>query len=114
MAVLLEIDGQRAEARVRRLSCDVESAGLPDDAGRLIDGEQRRSAAAGDRECAEHAERDNGHEDKEPSEHGLHRTSLLKSEVLIDEWRYRLGVRTRGSQPRDRGSIPRTATSTYR
>ena len=27
-------------------------------------------------------------------------------------WRYRLGVRTRGSQPRDRGSIPRTATNT--
>ncbi len=25
-------------------------------------------------------------------------------------WRYRLGVRTRGSQPRDRGSNPRTAT----
>ena len=25
-------------------------------------------------------------------------------------WRYRLGVRIRGSHPRDRGSIPRTAT----
>lgn len=35
---------------------------------------------------------------------------LLESDVLVDPWRYRLGVRMRGSQPRDRGSIPRTAT----
>jgi hypothetical protein len=32
--------------------------------------------------------------------------------VQPGEWRYRLGVRTRGSQPRDRGSNPRTATIT--
>src|SRR5688572_17963055 len=32
-------------------------------------------------------------------------------EVWLDpECRYRLGVRTRGSQPRDRGSNPRTGT----
>jgi hypothetical protein len=33
---------------------------------------------------------------------------LLELQVLTG--RYRLGVRTRGSQPRDRGSNPRTAT----
>ena len=31
-----------------------------------------------------------------------------------DACRYRLGVRTRGSQPRDRGSNPRTGTSPHR
>ena len=36
--------------------------------------------------------------------------ALLRSGVPAGAWRYRLGVRTRGSQPRDRGSIPRTAT----
>ena len=35
---------------------------------------------------------------------------MLTLEVPIGAGRYRLGVRTRGSQPRDRGSIPRTAT----
>ena len=34
----------------------------------------------------------------------------VQLEVQSGEWRYRLGVRTRGSQPRDRGSNPRTAT----
>src|SRR5438132_10615132 len=38
-------------------------------------------------------------------------TGLLESRVRTGAWRYRLGVRTRGSQPRDRGSIPRTATT---
>ena len=52
-------------------------------------------------------------EREEPAEHGLHHTSLVKSEVPDGEWRYRLGVRTRGSQPRDRGSIPRTATRSH-
>src|SRR5438552_14138113 len=34
----------------------------------------------------------------------------LKYEVRSDEWRYRPTVRTDGSQPSNRGSIPRTAT----
>src|SRR6187399_3266921 len=38
---------------------------------------------------------------------------MLVSVVPVDECRYRLGVRTRGSQPRDRGSIPRTATNSH-
>src|SRR5436309_6757914 len=36
--------------------------------------------------------------------------SLVNSRFPTNERRYRLGVRTRGSQPRDRGSNPRTAT----
>src|SRR5205085_9796929 len=39
--------------------------------------------------------------------------SLLKYEVRSGEWRYRLTVRTDGSQPSNRGSIPRTATMTH-
>ena len=36
---------------------------------------------------------------------------IYKSEPELFSGRYRLGVRIRGSQPRDRGSIPRTATN---
>src|SRR5690606_13913822 len=46
--------------------------------------------------------------------HGLDRALLLplKSEVRYPSvCRYRLGVRTRGSQPRDRGANPRTGTN---
>ena len=33
--------------------------------------------------------------------------------MISPRWRYRLGVRTDGSQPSDRGSIPRSATTSY-
>jgi hypothetical protein len=36
---------------------------------------------------------------------------VIRFEVTLGGRRYRLGVRTRGSQPRDRGSNPRTATT---
>ena len=39
---------------------------------------------------------------------------LLVLEVPNRQGRYRLGVRTRGSQPRDRGSNPRTGTILHR
>src|SRR5438132_1659373 len=38
------------------------------------------------------------------------KTRALQLEVPADVWRYRLTVRTDGSQPSNRGSIPRTAT----
>ena len=44
------------------------------------------------------------------AERGRDPSSLLTFEGSSRVWRYRLGVRTRGSQPRDRGSNPRTAT----
>ena len=110
-AVLLERDRQRGEARVRRLGGDVERAGLADEAIRLVDGELRRRAAAGDDVRAPAtASATRTQESEEPAEHGLHHTSLLKFEVRDGEWRYRLTVRTDGSQPSNRGSIPRTAT----
>src|SRR5207344_1600098 len=84
--------------------------GLADEAIRFADGQLRRRAAAGKGEGGGAGESEHHHEHEEPTEHGLHHTSLVKCEVRGSEWRYRLGVRTRGSQPRDRGSIPRTAT----
>ena len=57
-----------------------------------------------------HGEREEEQKSEEPAEHGLHHTSLIKSGVRDGEWRYRLRVRTDGSQPSNRGSIPRTAT----
>src|SRR5580765_7252850 len=37
--------------------------------------------------------------------------TLLKLGVLVGECRYRLAARTHGSQPWNRGSIPRTGTN---
>src|SRR5207244_3348544 len=109
-AVLFERDVQRRKFRVRRVGCDVERSGLTDDAGRLVDGEVRRRAATGDDVRDSSREREEHEKRSEPAEHGSNHTSLLISGVLTGAWRYRLGVRTRGSQPRDRGSNPRTAT----
>src|SRR5207245_3676051 len=41
------------------------------------------------------------------------RSSPLECKVPSGEWRYRLTVRTDGSQPSNRGSIPRTATMNH-
>ena len=76
-----------------------------------MDGRRRRvrratKSAAGD------DGRDENNETRSQRSMDSHHTSLLGSRVPIRPGRrYRLGVRTRGSQPRDRGSIPRTATT---
>ena len=112
LAVLLERDGKCCQQPVGGGGRDVERAGLSDEAIRLVDGQLRRRSAAGDDIGARAGKNENDQKGEEPA-HGLHHTSLVKYEVRDGEWRYRLGVRTRGSQPRDRGSIPRTATITH-
>src|SRR5439155_2878005 len=113
-AVLLERNRECRESRVRRVRGHLEGAGRADEAIGLLDRQARWYAATGDHiEAGEREPGDENERDK-PSEHGLNNTSLLTYGIRRGEWRYRLGVRTRGSQPRDRGSIPRTATKSQR
>src|SRR5205807_3331623 len=86
---------------------------LTNEALRPFDRHVRRRATACDVEERAGREREDRDDDAEPSKHGPHSTSLITSRVPTGGWRYRLGVRTRGSQPRDRGSNPRTATRSY-
>ena len=76
------------------------------------DGEHGRTAAAFDEKHASGEEDQQDEKSHKAANHGLHCTSLVKCEVRDGEWRYRLTVRTDGSQPLNRGSIPRTATIT--
>src|SRR5262245_8477226 len=109
LPALLEGDGEPREARVRRLDRDFERSGLSDEPLRLADGDGRRRAAAGHEIGGAIAEGQQNDESKKPAQHGSNDTSLVRS-TIPTAGRYRLGVRTRGSQPRDRGSNPRTAT----
>src|SRR6185295_4976407 len=87
-----------------------EGAALSDETIGFVDRHQRRRAAARGDVRAGAGQRKKDEQGEEPAEHGLHHTSLIKSKVRSSEWRYRLTVRTDGSQPSNRGSIPRTAT----
>src|SRR4029453_17702498 len=108
-AVLLERDRECRQPAVRRLGSDLEGASLPDDPVRLTDGDPRRRPASGRHVDCAGDEADRDHNRQNGAQHGSHDTSLVRSNVPA-AGRYRLTVRTDGSQPSNRGSIPRTAT----
>src|SRR5439155_5743417 len=88
----------------------LERSGLADDAIGFDDGEMRRRGAPGDDVRTARGDREQQKQREQPAEHGLNDTSLLTFQGRSDTRRYRLTVRTDGSQPSNRGSIPRTAT----
>ena len=133
-AVLFERDRQRGESSAGRFDDDVERAGLADDALGPFDSDRGRRAAAGDpiRPTPDHE--NDEHETGKPAQHlAIEPQNRLPDWLtrcgtdaniggssagdptpaaarLGYAWRYRLTVRTDGSQPSNRGSIPRTAT----
>src|SRR5262249_9010055 len=101
---LLERDGEFGELPAGRLSRDRKRPRLTDRARRLFERDCRGGFAAGDVEDGAGGNQEKDNENSEDSGHA----NILNSPHGL--WRYRLGVRTHGSQPWNPGSIPGTAT----
>ena len=132
LAVLLERDRQRLELRFWRLGGDDQRAALADRLVGLLDADDRHRFASGDRRNTTPAAINS--RTSRPASNRIMRTiepqrrprltmltavgsltvrfasAKMKGPVGRPRWRYRLTVRTDGSQPSNRGSIPRTAT----